>query len=378
MARLGKEGPRGMSQDTTPRSRQRAAIVACGGIARAHAAAYRRDPRVELVACAEIMPDRLTAFADQFDIPGRYADYREMMERERPAVVSICSHHNLHAPMTVEVAGYRPQAILCEKPIALTLPQADAMIAACRDAGTLLVIGHQRRFAPQYMAAQAAIAAGAIGEVVWVEAFGHPGSSLLVDSTHTVDLVRSFLGDPAGAWVIGQIDARSHKHAWGQPVEDCALAWIVFDNGVRLLLGAGSAPPAGAELPREGLSPTAAFDYHRIAVHGTTGRLEVDGDRACGDRPWVRIHRGAMVEEAPVTERHDAEGGGLSFAREVSLLLDCLERPDVHHPLEASSARTTLEILLAIYESSRRRQVVRLPLGITDNPLISMLEEGVV
>jgi UDP-N-acetylglucosamine 3-dehydrogenase len=354
----------------------RAAIVACGDIAQAHAASYLRDRRVELVACAEVVPERLAAFADQFDIVGRYTDYTEMMERERPDIVSICSHHHLHAPMTVAVAGYRPKAILCEKPIALNLGEADAMIAACRDAGVLLVIGHQRRFASQYMAAQEAIAQGRIGDVTSVEAYGHPRSSLLLDCTHAVDLVRFFLGDPQGDWVIGQIDARERREGWGQLLEGCALAWIAFQGGVHLLLGAGSVPPEGPDKPREGFCSISESNYLHIAVHGTTGRLEVDGDAPHEGRPLVHIHRGAAVEEVPLSEPHDIDGGVRPFAREIAALVDCLETPGLRHPLEAMSARTTLEILMAIYESSRRREAIRLPLAIADNPFISMLEEG--
>ena len=360
------------------KQRYKAVIIACGGIARAHAAAYGREPRVQLVGCAEIMPERLAAFADEFGIPGRYTDYRAMMERERPDIVSICSHHNLHAPMTLEAARYRPKAILCEKPIALNLAEADAMMAACQAAGTLLVIGHQRRFGPQYVAARQAITEGRIGQPLWVEAFGHPRSSLLVDSTHTVDLARFFLGDPPAEWVLGQIDAREHRQAWGQPVEDCALAWVAFHGGARLLLGAGSPPPADEGGPRESLSPTQEFNYHRIVVHGTAGRLEVDGDWPYEGRPLVRVHRGEMEDEVPLAEPHDAEGGILAFAREVAALVDCLEQPGLRHPLEAASARANLEILMGIYESARRRQAVRLPLKVQDNPLITMLEEGVV
>ena len=84
-----------------------------------------------------------------------------MLERERPDIVSICTHHQLHAPMTIETARLaEPKAILCEKPIALDLESADAMIAAVpARPNTLLVIGHQRRYDRQYVAAREAIAA---------------------------------------------------------------------------------------------------------------------------------------------------------------------------------------------------------------------------
>ncbi|MGH2558378.1 MAG: Gfo/Idh/MocA family protein, partial [Thermomicrobiales bacterium] len=250
-------------------SKFRAAVIGCGRIAYAHARAYAAEPRVELVACADIDEDTAYRFADEFGIAGRYGDYREVLEHEQPEIVSICTHHHLHAPMTIATARLaRPKAILCEKPIALDLQSADEMIAACRATGTLLLIGHQRRFGRQYAAAQEAVANGRIGEVTTVEAFGHPGSSLLVDSTHTVDLVRFFLGDPRGEWAIGQIDARGHRVAWGQPIEDCALGWIGLQGGVNLLLGAGSAGQNGSS-DRTRISPQSIVGrtYHRIILH---------------------------------------------------------------------------------------------------------------
>lgn len=358
----------------------RAAIVGCGRMAHAHAGAYRAHPRVELVACADIADDAVCRFAAEFGIAGRYEDYRQMLEREQPEIVSICTHHHLHAPMTIATARLaRPKAILCEKPIALDLPSADEMIAACRETSTLLLIGHQRRFGRQYVAARQAVAGGRIGQVTTVEAFGHPGSSLLVDSTHTVDLVRFFLGDPRGEWVIGQIDARGHRSAWGQPIEDCALGWIGLEGGVNLLLGAGSAAENGsAERTRISPRPIGGRTYHRIILHGTTGRLEVDGDGPNDGEALVRIHRGQKVEILFSAADFAADTVFTACDLEVAAMVDCLEQPGLQHLLAAQSARDTLEILLAVYESSRRRQLVRLPLDIKDNPLISMLAAGMV
>src|SRR6266540_1030899 len=128
-----------------PPQRYRVAILATGRIARAHARGYQMVPRTEVVAAADVNPEALAGFGDEFGVPAehRYADYRDLLAREQPDIVSVCSHPPLHAPMVLAAARHRPRAILCEKPIALTLPEADAMIAACRAVGTLLVVGHQ-------------------------------------------------------------------------------------------------------------------------------------------------------------------------------------------------------------------------------------------
>jgi predicted dehydrogenase len=349
-------------------------------MAHGHARAWIEDARAELVACADISQEAAQGFGDQFGIPNRYTDYREMLERECPDVISICTHHQLHAPMTIDAARIAaPKGILCEKPIALDLESADAMIAACRESGTLLIVGHQRRFNDQYIAAHDAICAGKIGDVISVEAFGHPRSSLLVDSTHTVDLVRFFLGDPRGAWVVGQIDAAEHRSAWGQQIEDCAVGLIGFEGGGHLILGAGSIAGDTVE-ERISISPqpVQGGTYHRIVVNGTKGRLVVDGDRPLDGQPLVHLHRGADVEVLYSAEEFEQDSIHSAVSREASLLLDCLEDNSLTHPLEAQSARDTLEILIAIYESSRQRRAIRLPLDVKDNPLITMLAEGVV
>jgi predicted dehydrogenase len=118
--------------------------------------------------------------------------------------------------------------------------------------------------------------------------------------------------------------------------------------------------------------------YHRIVVHGSTGRLEVDGDAPNDGTALVRIHRGQDVEILFSAGDYDSDPAFSACDREVAAMIDCLEQPGLNHPLGAQSARDTLEILLAVYESSRRRQLVKLPLEVRDNPLISMLAAGVV
>ena len=350
-------------------------------MAHGHARAWNADPRAELVACADLFPEAATAFATEFGIPTTYTDYREMLEVERPDVISICTHHHLHAPMTIDAAQIAaPKGILCEKPIALDLASADRMIAACEASGTRLIVGHQRRFDRQTQPVKQALDAGRIGDVLLVEAFGHPRSSLLVDSTHTVDLVRYFLGDPRGAWVLGQIDAREHRSAWGQEIEDCALGWIGLDNGARLLLGAGSVMGEQAD-DRISISPAPVTGgtYHRIVIHGTTGRIVLNGDAPNGDDPLVTLHRGDDVEVLYSAADFRTDPKWSSVDAEVRALLDCLDQPGLPHLLEAESARATLEILMGLYESSRQRRAVRIPQDDPpDNALISMLAEGVV
>jgi predicted dehydrogenase len=354
-------------------ARYRAAIIGCGGIAHGHARGYLAQPDVDLVACADISPEALQRFGDEFGIAARYLTLDEMMERERPDIVSVCTHETLHAAVVLAAAKYAPRGILCEKPIALTLPDADAMIAACEGAGTTLIIGHQRRFGAQYVAAKRALDSGAIGNVVTITAHGHPGSSLLVDGTHTIDLVRCFLNDAPVAWVMGQVDDAERRIAWSHPAETAALGWIGFANGVHCLLTDGGVRLNGR---LEGLGGAVTGpNYHHITLFGTAGRIFIAGDHVDAGVPVVTIQRGAEREEVPLPWPLAGDEAHMPpFAEEIRVLLRCLET-GATHPLAAPSARATLEVLLAIYESARRRAVVPLPLSIGDNPLFALREE---
>jgi predicted dehydrogenase len=362
-----------MSNNDKP-SKYRAAIVACGRISSAHAHGYQAN-NIPITACADINQDAVNAFGERFGVPPekRYLDYNEMLDKERPEIVSVCSHHQLHSPMTVDAAKYKPLAIFCEKPIALSLGEADAMINGCNEVGAVLVIGHQRRFSPQYVSAYNALKSGAIGELVSMEAHGHPGTSLLVDGTHTIDLLRWFADDLPVNWVLGQIDSRTHRSAWGSLVEDATISIFNFSNGIRTTLTFG-----GAHLTKdEGKyfeplwKDVEGGNYHHIILRGTEGQIEIDGDAPTPNRPWVRLVKNGAVEELALPKLPSPHG------EIVRLMIESIETGS-RHLLDASSARATLEVIMAVFESSRKRSVIQLPLIIKENPLFEMIKQGVL
>lgn len=116
--------------------RYRAVIVGCGQIARSHATGYQGVEGIDLVAVADPNPRVRGDFQAQDNVSRGYADFREMLEKERPDLVSICTWHLLHAPQTVAAAEYGPKGILCEKPMAVGLAAADRMIEVCESRGS--------------------------------------------------------------------------------------------------------------------------------------------------------------------------------------------------------------------------------------------------
>ena len=347
----------------------RVGMVGVGGmrIADYHAREFAGDERAEIVACCDIQPEATEAFAERHGIPAQYADYATMLAEAGLDIVVICTNETLHAEMTVQAATHRPRAILCEKPMAMSLAEADAMLEACGQNDVLLVIAHQRRYVPQYARAKEVLQAGAIGELEHLHVAAHPGCSLLPDGTHCVDLIRFYVDDAPAEWLLGQIEARTHREHWGHVLEDAALALIKFATGVRAWLTQGSLlTPAQEPLG----TPMFPYDqYVRITLHGPRGRIEIDGDHAVEDRPLLRVVRGDELEVVPLD--HGRWHRGLSPQVD---LLNALE--DGHrHQLDGESARADLELLMAVYESSRLRRLITFPLEKGENPFYQMLGE---
>ena len=151
---------------------------------------------------ADISQEALQAFAEETGAEGLFTDYRRMLAEVQPELVSVVTHDQLHCPMVVAAARAGTKGIVCEKPMAMDLTEADEMLAACRESGSRLTISHQRYYNPQYARARRLIAEGAIGRVISAEASLKPGC-LMTDGTHH---------DPYAIVAAGR--SRSHPPAW--------------------------------------------------------------------------------------------------------------------------------------------------------------------
>jgi predicted dehydrogenase len=295
-----------------------------------------------------------------------YATAAELLERERLDVVSICTWPTIRPEMTELACAAGVRAILAEKPMAVDLAGCDRMIAAAERSGTVLIVHHQRRFRSRFVEAKALIDSGAIGRVEQINVYN--GGDILTSSSHMVDTMSYLLGDPPAEWVIGQIDRRDpgftnrpvglqqweETHTrYGHHVETGAVGLIQFQGGARGLVECGI-----VSRPRPGYSAT---------IYGSDGVIETSGDRPEPGEPWLR----ARVNGAPDWTYPDAppnEATQAAFER----LLQVLEQGGTH-PLDMRLARRVHEILMAIFESSRRRARIDLPLTVTENPLEAMV-----
>lgn len=333
----------------------RVGLIGCGGIARRHARAYLKDPRMELVACADPNGERLAGFSGEFGLAGR-ASAEEMLAGERLDIVSVCTPHRAHRGPVMAAAEAGVRAILCEKPIGMNLTEADEMIRACRERGVLMIVGHQRRFQPVYRALADPVRGGELGRVTAIQ-FEMPHWDLMTWGTHATDLIRFYIHDAPTVSVFGQVDISTVQERFGHKVEDSAVSYMLFENGTRATLVSGSV----VEL------------YHQRII-GEEGELFFE--EIWGDPPkyTIRIRRNdePAWREIPRPEDDDFQVG---FDGEVRALGDCLQT-GARHTLDCESGREALAIVMATYESARSRRVVEFPVDIPDNPLLAMLGEG--
>lgn len=272
----------------------RVALIGCGNIgARVHAPAYAHIPRAQLVAVCDVQPDRAQAVA-QATGAEPVLDYHAILARDDVDAVDIALPTYLHASVAIEALA-AGKHVFCEKPIAATLEEAEAMLEAAQRARRFLMVGHVRRFDPRYRAMWEDVQQGEIGRPVHLRRverqhlpfpgsawYWHPkaGGGIFRDiGVHVTDMFHWFFGGyPQTVYAVGHQVRPEAREACAF---DHAFVMVHFPDGRTGLAEISWAYPPG-------FGPS---QYGIFEVIGTQGRL-VYQDR----------------EAAPLLE-YTAEGG---------------------------------------------------------------------
>ncbi len=357
----------------------RTAIIACGNIARVHARAWQNVPGrpVEIAAIADTHPDALREFGDFFGVPetGRYTDYRRMLDEEHLDFVDVCSWHGQHAEMVIAAAARRPKAIICQKPMALSLGDAEKMLVACDRNGVKLVIAYQRPHHATWLKARDLVRDGAIGKLIQISL---SDSTLLNTNSHNIQLALFLAGNRRAEWVMATVERTTDLVERGFPAEDRSLALVGLEGGAQILIQGGLSSPY-----RTGQG---------ARVVGTEGLMELGTERPPNDQ--LRSD-GAMWQPEGSSAKYNDERGWARYLNATSGGWQAIEAPwhdawvhqaqetiawvegRLHDPLSASAkAYATQEVMMALYESARKRRRIDLPLKTRLNPLQLMVEHG--
>ena len=337
-------------------ARYTAAIVGCGSIGNAHMEGYNLIDAIEVIAvCDPSLPARKT-YMDEYGIGGEFESVAEMMAQAKPDIVSVCTWHLLHPAPTIAAAKGGAKAVICEKPMAIGMGAADSMVDGCTENGTKLVISHQRRFTPGWEKARALVEEGAIGEPLFVT--NKVAEGLTNWGTHSIDGSRFVLGDPVAEWVMGAVERRTDRFERDTLVEDACMGLVHFAGGLQLFIQ--------SDLMREGAT-AGSFD-----IRGSEGFLCVSETKVtlmnAATNGWQDIDLGLAEGDKAI--------GGNTNAAQVKELIAWIEGDVEKHRNAGTTARETVEIMMALYESARQNHVIHMPLTEKGYPLELMVAEG--
>lgn len=336
------------------------AIIGCGLMSRNHLRGYLTSERFEIVAIADHNEAAMNEVDEAFAIkPKHYRDAREMLHKEKPDVVSVCTWHIGHAEWTIAAAALQPKAILCEKPMADTIGRAEQMILACQRNDVKLAIAHQRRFLPAYTLAKEMIADKAIGDVVLMTSIG--GQGLPNYCTHQTDMFRYLLSDDECLWAMGNIERKTDRWERNTRIEDRAEVVYQFAGGARAMILCD-------------LTPTL---FQGAQIYGTEGMIQITVDELqllnanTGGKWKIHVPEGRFAK--PGNESFEWLEAGTAQADE---LADWIEGKIETHRGNAENGMKALQMIHSVYESARCHERVDLPLQTRVNPLDLMVESG--
>ena len=326
----------------------RAGLVGCGSRGKYFFESYFSGyERGEIVAAADVVADNLEPMRSAG--LSTYQSAAEMMKHEDLDLVLVVVNPAWHAPVMQEVLGANKplKGIFLEKPMTTHLGEADEIAKTCLDRDIKLVVGHQLRYTPGWTEPRGLIDRGAIGKVHLMRAVRH-GPPLLTHHTHQTNLMMYYLSDEPVLWVLGQIHRDGPHQSEGIDAEMQALGFLQFQSGGVGIIEAGQYEPKA-----DG----------QIFIVGEEGDIRVLGRQT----ELRNASTGGQWQPVPADDNpnifHDwiqwIEGG-----------------PE--HRCSCRNGLATLEALLAIYESSRARGRVELPLQKRGNALYEMMEAGVL
>jgi len=321
------------------------AIVGCGWAGRQHASAWAQLGDAEITSVCDMESKRAEALAAELSTDSRrvtaYSRYEDLFAVSELEALSICLPHYLHAPATV-AAVEAGKHVLCEKPIATSLADADRMIEAAQDAGVTLMIAENVRFDATYLRVQELIASGRIGEPFllrlfrdhemhdylrqrpWFLSAAEAGGGIwLSGGIHDVEALRMLGGE-----IESVIALEARKDFREIESEDTAAAILAFRNGA---LGV---------LTESWSTMTAPSHRLPLVVNGPKGTIQAHHESGV-----IEVYDGQGSEPSRITVEPRN-----TFVEEVKHFVDCVKSG--REPVTSGrSQREALRVVLAGFRS---------------------------
>jgi UDP-N-acetyl-2-amino-2-deoxyglucuronate dehydrogenase len=336
---------------TTPERVLRFGLIGCGRVAPRHAQSIAELPGAQLVAVADIVEARAQRFAVTYGAEA-YTDYVRMLARPDLDIINVCAPSGLHADIGV-AAMQAGKHVIVEKPMALSLADADRLIDTARATGKLLCVVLQNRYNPPMQDLRRAVDTGKLGRILlgnatvrwyrpqeyyedgWHGTWAMDGGAFMNQSIHHIDALQWLMGEAES--VFAYTGTLAHK----MEAEDAGVGVIRFSEG-RLGVVEGSTLTYPENL--EG----------SVAVFGERGSAKVGGTALNRKALW-KIE-GEMEHERELLTRDVVDPPSVYGFSHQAVIADMMEavrlgRQPRTHGLEA---RRSVALVLAMYESARR------------------------
>lgn len=338
------------------------AILGNGFIANIHLESYERFvPEAEVVAVYGHTAENVKKFAQAHGIAQYYTDLDELLAKSSCDVVDICLPNYLHYEACLKCAK-SGRHVIVEKPIALTLGQADEMIAACRQAGKKLMYAEELCFAPKYERVRALVDNGAVGDVYMVkqaEKHSGPHSRWFYEKDLAGGGVMMDMGCHALAWMrwilggnpkVKSVYASMSTVMHDTECDDNTVTLVEFENGVLGIAEDSWAKHGGMD--------------DRIEVYGNKGVSYADLFRGNSALTYSLEGYGYAMEKAGSTKGWSftvfEEAFNQGYPHELAHFIKCV-REDKQPKVTGEDGRAVLEMIYAAYESARTGRKVALP-----------------
>lgn len=342
------------------------AQIGCGRISTNHIKAAVAN-KLEIVAVCDVLPEAMENVLSKHGLENdagihRYTDYKEMIEKEKPVLVGISTESGLHA----EIALYcieRGVNLVIEKPMAMSMKDADAIVEAAERHHVKVCACHQNRFNPAVQAMRKALEEGRFGKLShgsihvrwnrnrdyytqapWRGTWAQDGGCLMNQCIHGIDLLRWMMGDEVDT-VYAQTAQQFHDYL---ECEDIGMAVVKFKNGaIGTIEGTTNVYPKNLE--------------ETLYLFGQNGTVKIGGTSTNNIDVWQFADERPEDEKLSGLQEATSNVYGNGHTAVYADMITAIQNDRAPY-IDAKAGRRALEMILSIYQSAATGMPVKLPL----------------
>lgn len=342
------------------------ALIGCGRISVNHIAAAQEN-NLEIVAICDTDKSKMDEKVSKFNLPGtvnKYTDYKELLEKEKPELTAICTESGKHGKIALDCIEAGTNLII-EKPIALSLEEADRIISMAKEKNIKVCACHQNRFNKSIQKIREAVESGRFGRLLhgtahirwnrgenyykqapWRGTWEQDGGALMNQCIHNIDLLRWMMGSEITE-VVGMTDNMMHDYI---DAEDLGMALIKFSNGsYGIIEGTTNIYPRNLE--------------ETLYIFGEKGTVKAGGKSVNLIEEWQFADSLDNPEEVKAKYNEDPPNVyGFGHTPLYADVIDAVKNNRDPY-VTAEDGRRALELVLAIYKSAAEGKSIKLPLS---------------